>query len=441
MKILEASTTITQRHSPTLDESVWSATLDCGLHLIFAPRPGFAGNFGVFTTRYGSMHSRWQEGKSSRTLPDGVAHFLEHQLFKKKRGDLSDEFASTGAYVNAQTSHTSTSYFFDGAAQFETNLDLLLELCLTPHFDQKSVDLEREIIIQEIKSYRDQPYWVNYQRLLEALYHEHPVRRDIAGDEDSVSHIGPKLLGECHERFYQPSNCSLIVSGDFDAFDLVDLANRLCNKHLASGYGKRKRAPMPSPQKLREPAGVRVKREERAMYTPQPNLMIGFKDSAILSGVELLQRETALRVALDVLFGASSACFEELYDEGLIAGDFGTSAHIEPSFCYIMIGGETPEPDELEARIDARITTALKEGFDPVELRRKARKAAGRMLSAFHSPEATAFTHLSGWLGGYDPFTAIDFVESLTADDMVRVARECFKPNGRAVSLIKCAGA
>jgi predicted Zn-dependent peptidase len=134
--------------SKALNETRFEGVLSCGMRLLYAPRPGFGKKIAFVVADYGRTDSSWIEGGKRVQVPDGIAHFLEHQMFKKAHGDLTDVFSERGAYCNAHTSHTQTAYYFECTERFDENLDTLLELALTPHFDRKLVDTERDIIIQ-----------------------------------------------------------------------------------------------------------------------------------------------------------------------------------------------------------------------------------------------------------------------------------------------------
>ncbi len=117
-------------------------------------------------------------------VPDGIAHFLEHQLFEDESGHVFNAFADLGVLVNVYTSHTMTSYLFSTTDNFSQAFDRLLDFVQAPHFTDAGVEKEIGIIEQEIQMYQDQPRHRLMMNLLQALYHVHPVRIDIAGTPD-----------------------------------------------------------------------------------------------------------------------------------------------------------------------------------------------------------------------------------------------------------------
>ena len=201
---MKTATKLKKRTSKQLGETRFEGTLDCGMKILVAPRPGFSKKVAFVVAQYGSIDSAWKVDGKRVSVPDGIAHFLEHMMFKKESGDLTDEFSERGAYVNAHTSHTQTAYYFECVENFEDNLSTLLRLALEPYFEHSLVDTEREIITQEINQYKDHPGWIGYQRLLEAMYVKHPLRIDIAGTAETVAEVTPELLYKCHGTFLSP---------------------------------------------------------------------------------------------------------------------------------------------------------------------------------------------------------------------------------------------
>ena len=78
--------------------------------------------------------------------------------------------------------------------------------------------------------YEDNPYWRVYFNLLKGLYHEHPVRKDIAGTVESIYKINKEILYECYRTFYHPSNMVLFIAGDVDTDRVIKQAEELFSK-------------------------------------------------------------------------------------------------------------------------------------------------------------------------------------------------------------------
>lgn len=422
---------LTAIKSARLGESRVEGTLSCGMKFLFAPRPGFEKRIAYVVADFGSIDTQWRENGQARSVPGGIAHFLEHQLFKKRAGDLSDRFSERGAYCNAHTSHTHTAYYFECVRHFEQNLETLLELALTPYFDRKLVDTERDIIIQEINQYRDNPGWVGFQQLLESMYVKHPLRVDIAGTEDMVRKIGPDELSLCHAAWYQPANLTLIVCGDMDARRVFAAAEAACNR-LAS-----RSTPAPVQRVTpREPAEVSSPRAERRMFVARPRLLLGFKDPGAPQGRELMQLDLVSSIALDALFSKESETYERLYASGLIGGDFGAGYEAEKGFGYAVIGGETSDPDALYRELLIVLDNARAHGVAADVVERKRRKFVGAFLRYFNDPENTAYAYLGALGQGHELFEVPAMADAITAPQVNDRIRDMFEPPRRAASIV-----
>jgi predicted Zn-dependent peptidase len=309
-------------------------------------------------------------------------------------------------------------------------------LALTPHFDRKLVDTERDIIIQEINQYRDNPGWVGYQQLLEGMYQKHPVRIDIAGTEQTVSAVTPDLLQLCHSRFYHPANLTLLVAGDFEPDNVRDIAERLSAK-WAPG------TPTPDVRRDRpqEPVGVGERSAKRRMFISRPRLLMGFKDAKMPDGDALTRRDLVSTIAMDALFSKEGEAYERLYERRLIGGDFGAGYQAEPGFGYAVIGGETPEPEALEAEVVEIVRKAREQGVSAQDIERKRRKVFGTFLRSFNDPESTAYAYLNAIGHKSELFDVPEMLEDVTADEVNERINELLTPNNYAASVLLPQGA
>ena len=164
-----------------LGHSYVKAVLDNGLKVYIMEKPQHTSVYALFGTRYGSIDTRFSKnGEDEISVPEGIAHFLEHKLFESEDGDAFARFAATGAYCNAFTSFDRTCYLFSCTERFEDNLDILLDFVQSPYFTAETVQKEQGIIGQEIRMYDDSAGWRVMFNMLGAMYKKHPVSIDIA---------------------------------------------------------------------------------------------------------------------------------------------------------------------------------------------------------------------------------------------------------------------
>lgn len=254
-----------------IKETVYQAQLDNGMDVFLLPKKEVSKTFGIFMTNYGSIDRTFVpiNEKSEITVPDGIAHFLEHKLFEKEDRDVFAEFLSQGASPNAFTSFTKTAYLFSTTKLVEENVESLLDFVQEPFFSDESVEKEKGIIGQEIKMYDDQPDWRAYMGTVKNMFQQHPVNIDIAGTIDSIDAITKEDLYTCYHTFYHPSNMSLFVIGNFDHESVFEVIQQNQTKKTFSEIQEIIR------QLPNEPATVATKESVIQLPVSIPKVSIG----------------------------------------------------------------------------------------------------------------------------------------------------------------------
>lgn len=396
-------------HDERLQETVLHTQLEEGLGVFVMPKPGFHKRYAVFSTNYGSIDSEFRRAgeEQDRAVPDGIAHFLEHQLFEGETGHVFDAFANLGASVNAYTSHTMTSYLFSATDNFEQAFGHLLDFVQKPHFTAAGVNKEVGIIEQEIQMYQDQPRHRLQMNLLQALYHVHPVRIDIAGTSETIRKIDADALQLCYDTFYHPSNMAVFVVGDVDPDAVLqqvreDLAGR--------NYERRDEVERIFPE---EPGAPATRRVEATLRAARPLYALGFKDATIPTDPrEQLRLDVTTSLVLSTALGRSSELFQELYEADLIDDGFGSRYSVGPRFGHTVIAGETRDPEQLHARLLAGLERLRKDGLNEEDVRRAQRQAAGEFVQLFNSLEFIANSFL---YYHFKEVTVFDYMEMLQA--------------------------
>ena len=200
-----------------IDETLYTAKLKNGLTLYIIPKENYVEKTAIMTVSFGSLDSKLTSEQNTNELPEGIAHFLEHKLFEDKySGDLSILFTENGAESNAYTTFDRTSYYFSSANHFSKNLKLLQRMMVDTYFTPKSINRERDIITQEIDMYQDDADYQAYQGILSNLFPDSILSVDIAGTKQTISIIDQNNLEFAHQRYYHPSNLTLVLVGDID---------------------------------------------------------------------------------------------------------------------------------------------------------------------------------------------------------------------------------
>lgn len=407
-----------------LKETLYHETLNNGLEVYLLPKEGFNKTFATFTTKYGSIDNQFVplNQEEVKLVPDGIAHFLEHKMFEKEAGDVFQQFSKQGASANAFTSFTRTAYLFSSTSKLEKNLTTLLDMVQEPYFTESTVEKEKGIIGQEITMYDDNPDWRLYFGVIENMYHNHPVKIDIAGTIESISQITADMLYECYHTFYHPSNMLLFVIGPINPEEIMALIKK----------EQSKRKYEPAAEIVRhfeeEPPHVATKKQELKMNVQTSKCLVGVKANNVSStGKEMLKNELAINLLLDMLFSKSSENYEELYNSGLIDDTFQYDYTQEQGFGFAIVGSDTKNPDQLTERIQT-IMLEAKNGKYLTEagMERAKKKRIGSFLRSINSPEyiANQFTRYS--FNGMNLFEVVPVLEELTYANLKEAANSFF---------------
>ncbi|PEQ93835.1 peptidase M16 [Bacillus sp. AFS006103] len=405
-----------------LQEELFHEKLSNGLNVYILPKKGFNKTFATFTTKYGSVDNTFVPlGKDEFVkVPDGIAHFLEHKLFEKEDGDVFQQFSRQGASANAFTSFTRTAYLFSSTSDVEKNLETLIDFVQEPYFSEKTVEKEKGIIGQEITMYDDNADWRLYFGLIQNLYQNHPVKIDIAGTIESISHITKDWLYECYNTFYHPSNMLLFIVGPVDPESFMN--------QVKENQSKKDYKAMPEIKRKfeTEPSQAAEKKQVLEMNVQTSKCLLGIKALHVdQTGDELLKNELTMNILLDLLFGKSSENYNQLYNEGLIDETFSFDYTQEQGFGFAMIGGDTGEPDKLAETLAEMLLKAKGQAiFNEEQLERAKRKKIGGFLRAVNSPEyiANQFTRYA--FNDMNLFDVVPTLEQITLNDVQSLASE-----------------
>lgn len=423
---------------PGIAEAIHSGMHECGLEILVNRKAGFSRQIAILGARFGSIDSVVRtapEGTSAKgdheNLPQGLAHFLEHELFAKKSGDIGKRFARLGASANAATGFTSTSYFFSCTRALRENLELLGELVFDPYFCPATVRKERDVIAQELRMYEDCPDWRVYTNLLGSLFHRHPIRFDIAGTEASIESITPEVLERAYRTYYHPSNLILILTGDVDPDEIDGIVDSLIGSRT---FGDA----LPIDRSIpHEPVEAVCDHRGERGDVAQPKVLVGYKDASPPNcGRAILEREVRRNLLVHLLFGSSSDLYQELYDDGLVDDSFGASYSIDRGAGLTVLGGDTDQPERLVEKLREGIASAQRSGIVESDFERTRRRLLGRFFFGFNSPESTASTLLSAWSKEVPVWEYPDVVAATTRDDMDHQLADAFSEASASVSTL-----
>ncbi len=399
---------IREIRSDRIGESYYEIDHPTGLKIFVYPKEGYNSTYAIFGTHYGSIHNSFRKDHSDViSVPDGIAHFLEHKLFECEEGDAFARFAKTGANANAYTSFDKTCYLFSCTDHFEESFEILLDFVTKPYFTDETVQKEQGIIGQEIKMYDDSPEWCCMFNMLSKMYEHHPVRIDIAGTVDSIAKITPDYLYSCYNTFYNLNNMVLCVVGKVDVDTVLSIADRMLKKSKDSTVESFFEE---------EPKGVSDSFVEQKMPVGLPLFNFGFKESSerLLSTEEIAYTD----ILLVMLASQNSPMYRDLLDSGLINSSFAHEFFEGDGFAVTIFSGESRKPEEAAEMIKDYVRKAHEEGLSKEDFEIAKRAVYGENLSAFNSVAAIANTMVDHYFSDREIYAYLEAVANAEFTDI-----------------------
>lgn len=411
-----------------LNEQYYEIDHSSGLKIFVMEKPDYSGAFAMFGTKYGSVDTCFRiRGEESYTkVPEGIAHFLEHKLFESEELDAFQRFAKTGASANAFTSFDRTCYLFQCADNWQENLEILLDFVKAPYFTEETVQKEQGIIGQEIRMYQDDPDWQVLFNLLRGMYHENPVRIDIAGTIESIAEINADLLYSCYRTFYNNSNMALAVAGNVKKDEVIAIADRILKKEEPVFFEQI------IPEEKQE---VATGYTEENLGVDMPKFAIGFK---VKAEAEDTARDNLLtNLALDILAGKVSPLYSSLLEKGLINSSFGKEYFTGRGFACLLISGESNNPEEVRDEIIAEINRIQADGISDEDFEISLKRMYGKDVFFFNDTDSLANNLIDSYFNGYGLFDTVELYKSVTKDEVEKVIKEKFDADKVCLSVIK----
>ena len=321
-----------------LDQTLYYEKLENGLEVYMLPYKNKSNYTMHYLTKYGSIQTTFipYGEKEKITVPDGIAHFLEHKMFEQEDGvDPFTYAAKTGTYSNASTNFECTRYYFEGNQAFQDNLNYLLDFVGSPYFTDENVEKEKGIIAEEIKQYDDEVEWVFEEEMKKALLQKDNHRIDIAGTIESINTITKEDLYNTYYTFYQPSNMFLVISGDFKVEDAINTIKN--NETLRNAKTNFKVKVFQE----EEPLAVNEKIKELEFNVVNTKVGYGIKH---IKDKYLFNLYIGLM--LSIKFGLSSVFREKLKKEQLMTS-FYMEREIVGEYLIIVFKADSETPFEL----------------------------------------------------------------------------------------------
>ncbi|HEY9793700.1 MAG TPA: pitrilysin family protein [Candidatus Obscuribacterales bacterium] len=391
-------------------------TLDNGARILTEYVPGmYSASIGIWVD-VGS--------KDENTVNNGVSHALEHMLFKGTKSrtarDIAQEIEDAGGSLGAATGKENTCFYGRVIGdQLPVAIDLLIDMLLNATLAEDDLDLERQVILEEIKMYEDDPEDVTHETLIEKIWPGHPLSRPITGTHDTVSMMTSAMLHEHVQTFYTPENFCISIAGQFDEEAIIAQLTKGLSK-LKTGKPKPE---IPAP-KIEPFTLVKYKDVEQAHIV------------VATDGVSITDPRRYAMAILDMCLGGnmSSRLFQEVREKRGLVYTINTyrESHAH-SGLFGVYAGCSPKNVDKVLQLTMEEFAQLKDGgFTHQEINRAKTQLKSELLLGLESmryrTSRNAYSELYyGRQLEVDEITKD--IDKVTSDEITEIARQFLKPD------------
>ena len=364
---------------------------------------------------------------------NGISHLLEHLLFKgtetRDMKEIKEAIEGRGGSFNGFTSEEVTCYLVKLLAKdAELGVDILSDMVLNPRLDEKEIEKEKSVIIEEINMYKDIPAQHVHEVLTEMLWPDQPLGMPLAGTVESVNALQKKDIDAYKEAFYNPGNMLLIGVGKISEDELLKMANKYLSVSSKVEAPKFKRAI----KSQREPLLNLTSKD-----TEQTHMALGFH------AIDRFSPDRYIASIMNIILGAnmSSRLFHIVRDELALCYEISSSVRKYEDAGAFVIGAGLDESKLVRALeiIFKELNRIKSEPVLKEELKRAKEFYKGQL---FFTMEDT-MSHML-WLGEkimskekeLNVSRIIDKIESVSQDDIARVAGSIFKNENMNLAVI-----
>ncbi|MEH1912595.1 MAG: pitrilysin family protein [Nostoc sp.] len=373
---------------------------------------------------------------------NGMAHFLEHMIFKGTERLASGEFErrieERGAVTNAATSQDYTHYYITTAPKdFAELAPLQIDVVSNASIPDDAFERERLVVLEEIRRSEDNPQRRTFRRAMETAFDELPYRRAVLGPESVIAELKPQQMRDFHTNWYQPQSITAVAVGNLPVEELIAT--------VAEGFTKATKtphSPLPTPHSplpTESPFTEIVRREFRDESLQQARLVMVWR----VPGMTHLDRTYGLDVLAGILgHGRTSRLVRDLREErGLVSSISvsNMSNQLQGTF-YISAKCAVENLAQVEDAIAQHIRQVQTELVTESEIARVGRRVANRFIFGNETPSdrANLYGYYQSLVGDLEPaFNYPAIIHSQDATDLMQAAKEYLSPDAYGVVVVK----
>ncbi|NBD15222.1 MAG: insulinase family protein [Cyanobacteria bacterium] len=369
---------------------------------------------------------------------NGMAHFLEHMMFKGTPnldpGEFDRLVEQRGGVMNAATSQDYTHYYITTTPQdFAELAPLQLELVSNPSLPEDEFMREKKVVLEEIRRSEDNSRRRTYARAMETCFELLPYRRPVLGPAEVISEVTPQQMREFHRQWYYPQTMTVSAVGNLPVETLIDTVTEAWDKIAPQCY-----APSPTPLSFPEPEAPFSEIVRRAYTDPQlqqARLVMLWR----VPGLNDLQETYALDVLAAILGqGKASRLFRQLREEEKLVSAIAAGNSSQKLQGYFSVSARLPVEnlEKVETAIQEQIRQLQEEPVSGSDLKRIQTKIANHYIFENEKPSdrANLYGYFFSQLGDLKPaFNYPEIIRHLTPEEIQQAAQRYLSPDAYGI--------
>lgn len=376
----------------------------------------------------------------ARSEPDdwsGIAHFLEHMIFKGSDrippGYFDQVIENHGGDTNAATSHDYAHFYINVAtAQLPYALECFSELLLRAAIPDDEFIRERDVVLEELRQSQDDPDWVGFQALMESVYPTHPYGRPVLGTEESLLGQSPHHMRQFHRHYYQPQNMTIVVVGDISSQAALEQVEATFSNFFTPP------APLPQSDSIApSPSGI-YRQELGLSRLEQARLTMAWTGP----GIDQLHDAYGLDIlSVAIAGGRTSQLVQELREEKQLVQAIGSDFSLQRDSSLFTISAwlEPEYLEDVEAIISDRLHQFASKPMSSEELRR-----CQRLLCNDYAFSTETGSQIAGLYGYYNTIASAElavhyphYIQSFQASDVQHLAKTHLSAESYSITTLK----
>lgn len=371
---------------------------------------------------------------------NGMAHFLEHIVFKGTKKLISGEFErrieERGALTNAATSQDYTHYYITTAPQdFAELAPLQIDIVCNPSIPHDAFEQERLVVLEEIRRSQDNPRRRIYRHIMETAFDYLPYRRPVLGPESIISQIQPQQMRDFHTHWYQPQSITAVAVGNLPAKELAEIIATEFNKNYQQPTNKPTPiAPTPEP-----PFTEIVRREIIDQTLQQARLVMVWR----VPGLIKLDQTYALDIIAGILgHGRTSRLVQDLREQQELVSSISVSniSNLLQGVFSISAKCNLENLATVEKAIAQHLRILHTEIVKESEISRIQQRVANQFIFGNETPSDRAglYGYYQSLIGDLEPaFNYPQYIQSITATDLIQAAKNYLSPHAYGIVIVK----